>query len=108
MFDVLFDIGRYSLKPGAREKLAKVAGILLAYPGLNSKVGRHTDNVGSDTFNQNLSEQRAGSAHAYLVQRGVATNSVTSFGNTLPVAANDSSAGRQLRTGGLNLSYPVA
>jgi outer membrane protein OmpA-like peptidoglycan-associated protein len=97
MSDVLFDTGRYSLKPGAREKLAKVAGILLAYPGLNIEVGGYTDNVGGDSMNQTLSENRAGSVRDYLVQQGVATNSVSSkgFGNTLPVASNDSSAGRQ-------------
>ena len=97
MSDVLFDTGKYSLKPGAREKLEKVAGILLAYPGLNIEVGGYTDNVGSDAFNQNLSEQRAGSVRDYLVQQGVAMNSVTAkgFGNTLPVASNDNSAGRQ-------------
>src|SRR5579863_5348865 len=97
MSDVLFDTGQYSLKPGAREKLAKVAGILLAYPGLNIEVGGYTDNVGSDTFNQNLSEQRAGSVRDYLVQQGVATNSVTArgFGNTVPVASNGNSSGRQ-------------
>ena len=52
MSDVLFDTGKYSLKPGAREKLAKVAGILLAYPGLNIEVGGYTDNVGGDAMNQ--------------------------------------------------------
>jgi outer membrane protein OmpA-like peptidoglycan-associated protein len=97
MSDVLFDTGRYSLKPGAREKLAKVAGILLAYPGLDIAVGGYTDNVGGDAMNQTLSENRASSVRDYLVQEGVATNSVSSqgFGNTLPVASNDNSAGRQ-------------
>jgi len=97
MSDVLFDTGKYSLKPGAREKLAKVAGILLAYPGLNIEVGGYTDNVGGDSMNQQLSENRASSVRDYLVQQGVATNSVTSrgFGNTLPVASNENSAGRQ-------------
>jgi outer membrane protein OmpA-like peptidoglycan-associated protein len=97
MSDVLFDTGRYSLKPGAREKLAKVAGILLAYPGLNIAVGGYTDNVGGDQMNQRLSENRAGSVRDYLVQQGVANNSVSAkgFGNTLPVASNDNSAGRQ-------------
>jgi outer membrane protein OmpA-like peptidoglycan-associated protein len=90
MSDVLFDTGKYSLKSGAREKLAKVAGILLAYPGLNIEVGGYTDNVGGDSMNQTLSENRAGSVRDYLVQEGVATNSVSSrgFGNTLPVASN--------------------
>jgi outer membrane protein OmpA-like peptidoglycan-associated protein len=97
MSDVLFDTGKYSLKPGAREKLAKVAGILLAYPGLNIAVGGYTDNVGADAMNQTLSENRAGSVRDYLVQQGVATASVTAagFGNTLPVATNENAAGRQ-------------
>jgi outer membrane protein OmpA-like peptidoglycan-associated protein len=97
MSDVLFDTGKYSLKPGAREKLAKVAGILLAYPGLNIEVGGYTDNVGGDEMNQQLSENRASSVRDYLVQEGVATNSVSSkgFGNTSPVASNDNSSGRQ-------------
>jgi len=97
MSDVLFDSGKYSLKPGAREKLAKVAGILLAYPGLNIAVGGYTDNVGGDAMNQRLSENRAGSVRDYLVQQGVATNSVTArgFGNSLAVATNDNAAGRQ-------------
>ncbi len=97
MSDVLFDTGRYSLKPGAREKLAKVAGILLAYPTLNIEVGGYTDNVGGDSMNQTLSENRAGSVRDYLVQAGVATNSVSArgFGNTLPVASNENASGRQ-------------
>ncbi len=97
MSDVLFDTGKYSLKPGAREKLAKVAGILLAYPGLDIAVGGYTDNVGGDEMNQKLSENRASSVRDYLVQEGVATNSVSSqgFGNTLPVATNDNASGRQ-------------
>jgi outer membrane protein OmpA-like peptidoglycan-associated protein len=97
MSDVLFDTGKYSLTSGAREKLAKVAGILLAYPGLNIEVGGYTDNVGGDVMNQTLSENRAGSVRDYLVQQGVTANSVSAkgFGNTLPVASNDSSSGRQ-------------
>jgi outer membrane protein OmpA-like peptidoglycan-associated protein len=97
MSDVLFDSGQYSLKPGAREKLAKVAGILIAYPSLNIAVGGYTDNVGGDEMNQKLSENRAGAVHDYLVQEGVTANSVsaTGFGNSSPVASNDNSAGRQ-------------
>jgi outer membrane protein OmpA-like peptidoglycan-associated protein len=97
MSDVLFDTGKYSLKSGAREKLAKVAGILLAYPGLNIAVGGYTDNVGGEAMNQKLSDHRAGSVRDYLVQQGVASNSVSAegFGNTLPVASNNNSAGRQ-------------
>jgi outer membrane protein OmpA-like peptidoglycan-associated protein len=97
MSDVLFDTGKYTLKPGAREKLAKVAGILLSYPGLNIEVGGYTDNIGGDAMNQTLSENRAGSVRDYLVQQGVSTNSVSArgFGNSLPVSSNDNSAGRQ-------------
>ena len=97
MSDVLFDTGKYSLKPGAREKLAKVAGILLAYPALNIEVGGYTDNVGGDQMNQALSENRASSVRDYLVQQGVLAHSVSAkgFGNTLPVASNENSAGRQ-------------
>ena len=97
MSDVLFDTGMYSLKPGAREKLAKVAGILIAYPSLNIEVGGYTDNVGGDDMNQKLSQNRAGSVRDYLGGQGVSTNSVSAkgFGNTLPVASNDNSAGRQ-------------
>jgi len=97
MSDVLFDTGKYSLKPGAREKLAKVAGILISYPGLNIEVGGYTDNVGGDAMNQTLSENRAGAVRGYLVEEGVTTNSVSAkgFGNTSPVASNDNAAGRQ-------------
>src|ERR1039458_3226554 len=97
MSDVLFDTGQYTLKPGAREKLAKVAGILLAYPGLNIEVEGYTDNVGGDDMNQKLSENRAGAVRDYLVEQGVTTNSISAkgFGNTLPVASNDNAAVRQ-------------
>ena len=97
MSDVLFDTGQYSLKPGAREKLAKVAGILIAYPGLNIEVDGYTDNVGGDEMNQKLSENRAGAVLNYLVKEGVTTNSVSAkgYGNSLPVASNENAAGRQ-------------
>jgi outer membrane protein OmpA-like peptidoglycan-associated protein len=80
MSDVLFDTGKYSLKAAAREKLAKVAGILLAYPGINVQVAGYTDNVGSEDMNQALSEHRAGSVRDYLVESGVNSNSVTARG----------------------------
>ncbi|MGA3048065.1 MAG: OmpA family protein [Terracidiphilus sp.] len=97
MSDVLFDTGRFSLKPGAREKLAKVAGILIAYPSLNIEVGGYTDNVGGDDMNQTLSENRAGTVRDYLVEQGVSNNSVSAkgFGNSSPVASNENSSGRQ-------------
>ena len=97
MSDVLFDTGRYTLKPGAREKLAKVSGILLAYPGLRVQVEGHTDSVGGDDYNQHLSENRAAAVRDFLVQQGVASGAVSAagFGKANPVASNDTAAGRQ-------------
>ena len=95
--DVLFDTGQYTLKPAAREKLAKVSGIVLAHPGLRLEVEGHTDSVGSDDFNQQLSEKRAASVRDFLVKQGIAINTITArgFGKTMPVASNDNAAGRQ-------------
>jgi outer membrane protein OmpA-like peptidoglycan-associated protein len=73
MSDVLFDTGQHTLKPGAREKLAKVSGILLAHPGLNLEIEGHTDSVGGDDFNQSLSERRAASVKNYLLQQGISS-----------------------------------
>jgi outer membrane protein OmpA-like peptidoglycan-associated protein len=97
MSDVLFEFGQYTLKPEAREKLAKVSGILLSFPGLTLEVDGYTDNVGSDEFNQTLSEERAGAVRDYLVSQGVPDSSITTqgFGKTNPVATNDTSEGRQ-------------
>src|SRR5713101_6682161 len=97
MSDVLFDTGSATLKPGAREKLAKISGLVLAYPGLNLQIEGHTDSVGGDEFNQHLSERRAGSVRDFLLQQGVAQSSVTArgFGKTQPVASNDTPEGRQ-------------
>lgn len=95
--DVLFDTGKADLKPGTREKLAKVAGILLSHPGLKLQVEGHTDSVGSAEYNQRLSENRAESVRAYLVQQGIAPGAVgtAGFGKTRPVASNDTVEGRQ-------------
>lgn len=95
--DVLFDTGSANLKSGAREKLAKVAGILLSHPGLKMQIEGHTDSVGSAEYNQRLSENRADSVRTYLVGQGIASNSVgtAGFGETMPVASNDTAAGRQ-------------
>jgi outer membrane protein OmpA-like peptidoglycan-associated protein len=95
--DVLFDFNKYTLKPGAREKLAKVAGILLAYPGLKIQLEGHTDSIGSDEYNLKLSDQRAGAVRDYLVQQGVPGGTMTAvgLGKDAPVASNDNEAGRQ-------------
>jgi outer membrane protein OmpA-like peptidoglycan-associated protein len=97
MSDVLFDTGSFTLKPTAREKLAKVSGILLAHPGLTLQVEGHTDSVGSDEMNQRLSEQRAGSVRDFLANQGVDSSSITAegFGKTEPIASNDTPDGRQ-------------
>jgi outer membrane protein OmpA-like peptidoglycan-associated protein len=97
MSDVLFDTGKYSLRPLAREKLAKVAGIVSGHPGLRLDVEGHTDSVGGDDYNQQLSEQRGAAVRDYLIQQGMPVSSVTArgFGKTQPVASNDTAQGRQ-------------
>jgi outer membrane protein OmpA-like peptidoglycan-associated protein len=97
MNDVLFDTAKYTLRPAAREKLAKIAGILLAHPSLKMEVEGHTDSVGGDDYNQRLSEQRAATVRDYLVQNGISMNNVSAmgFGKTRPIASNDNAAGRQ-------------
>jgi outer membrane protein OmpA-like peptidoglycan-associated protein len=97
MSDVLFDTGSYTLKPGAREKLAKISGILLAHPGLTLQIEGHTDSVGTDDFNQQLSERRADSVRDFLAENSVPASSITArgFGKMQPVATNDTADGRQ-------------
>ena len=97
MSDVLFDTGSYTLKPGAREKLAKISGILLAHPGLTLQIEGHTDSVGGDDFNQQLSERRADSVRDFLAEQGVPGSNITArgFGKMQPVASNDTPEGRQ-------------
>jgi outer membrane protein OmpA-like peptidoglycan-associated protein len=95
--DVLFDFNQYTLKAGAREKLAKVSGILLAYPGLKLQLEGHTDSIGSDEYNLTLSQKRADAVRDYLISQGVAADNVTArgLGKADPVASNDTNAGRQ-------------
>jgi len=97
MSDVLFKTGSFELLPGARERLAKISGIVLAYPSLHLQVEGHTDSVGTDDYNQQLSEKRAGTVRDYLVQQGISTDAIEArgFGKTEPVASNDSPEGRQ-------------
>jgi outer membrane protein OmpA-like peptidoglycan-associated protein len=96
MSDVLFDFNKYTLKPEAREKLAKVSGILLAYPGLTLQVEGYTDNIGTDDYNQKLSEQRADTVRDYLVSQGVGQPNVTAtgYGKNDPIADNSTNDGR--------------
>jgi outer membrane protein OmpA-like peptidoglycan-associated protein len=95
--DVLFDFDKATLRAGAREKLARVAGILLTQPGLDIAVEGHTDSVGSDGYNQRLSEQRAGSVRDYLVRQGIEPGAVATagFGESQPAVSNNTAAGRQ-------------
>jgi outer membrane protein OmpA-like peptidoglycan-associated protein len=97
MSDVLFDSGKFTLRPLAREKLAKISGIVLAYPSLKLAVEGNTDSVGTELFNQDLSEKRAEGVRTYLTQQGVPESSTTAtgFGKTRPIASNDTSEGRQ-------------
>jgi outer membrane protein OmpA-like peptidoglycan-associated protein len=96
MSDVLFDFNKYTLKPEAREKLAKVSGILLAYPNLKLQVEGYTDNIGSDEYNQKLSEQRAGGVRDYLIAQSVSDANITAqgLGKTHPIADNSTNSGR--------------
>jgi outer membrane protein OmpA-like peptidoglycan-associated protein len=95
--DVLFAFGKYELQPPAREALAKFSGIVIAHPGLHLSVEGYTDSVGTDAFNQTLSEQRANAVRDYLIQQGIDPTSITAagFGKANPVAGNDTAAGRQ-------------
>jgi outer membrane protein OmpA-like peptidoglycan-associated protein len=97
MSDVLFDSGKFTLRPLAREKLAKISGIVLAYPSLRLAVEGNTDSVGTEAFNQELSEHRAEGVRSYLTQQGIPESSTTAtgFGKTRPIASNDTSEGRQ-------------
>jgi outer membrane protein OmpA-like peptidoglycan-associated protein len=97
MPDVLFDFNKATLKPAARERLAKVAGIILAYPDIKLNVEGFTDSIGSDQYNQVLSEKRAATVRDYLISQGVNLNNVTAqgFGKSDPVASNSTAQGRQ-------------
>ena len=96
MSDVLFDTGKYTLKPDAKIALAKVAGILQAYPGLKLQIEGYTDSVGGDDYNQKLSENRAGAVRDFLVSQGVPMDntSATGYGKNNPVADNSTAAGK--------------
>ena len=97
MADVLFDTGKFELRPIAREKLARLGGIVLAHPGLNLDIEGHTDSTGSDELNQKLSDQRANSVRKYLIEQGLPETSLIAvgFGKSMPVADNSTAAGRQ-------------
>lgn len=93
---VTFDVGSATLKPEFRATLDKVAQSMVEYPNSLIDVYGHTDSTGSDAFNQTLSESRARTVQNYLVSRGVAAARIRSqgFGETMPVASNDTAEGR--------------
>jgi len=97
MSDVLFDFNKYTLRQEAREKLAKISGIILSHPGLKLEVDGYTDSIGTDEYNMKLSEQRANTVRDYLTAQGLSQGSVSAlgFGKDNPVASNDTAAGRQ-------------
>jgi len=97
MPDVLFDTSSATLKATARERLAKVSGILIAHPDIRVEVDGYTDSTGGPSFNEQLSQQRAASVQSYLTQQGVPPGSISThgFGQANPIASNDTAAGRQ-------------
>ncbi|HTB16686.1 MAG TPA: OmpA family protein [Bryobacteraceae bacterium] len=97
MSDVLFDFNKYTLRPAAREKLAKISGIILSHPGLRLEVDGYTDSIGSEDYNMKLSDQRAQGVQSYLIGEGISPNDISArgFGKDNPVASNDNAAGRQ-------------
>jgi outer membrane protein OmpA-like peptidoglycan-associated protein len=98
MPDVLFDFNKYTLKPEARERLAKISGIVLAYPDLKLDIEGHTDSIGTDDYNQTLSEKRADGVRGYLISSGVVPDHVSAvgLGKSNPVADNNTAEGRKL------------
>jgi outer membrane protein OmpA-like peptidoglycan-associated protein len=98
MPDVLFDFNKYTLKPEARERLARISGIVLAYPDLKLEIEGYTDSIGSDEYNQTLSDKRAEAVRDYIVTSGVSVNNVAAhgMGKADPIADNGTAAGRKL------------
>ena len=97
MSDVLFDFNKATLKPDAKLRLAKVSGIILAYPGLKLEIDGFTDNKGTPQYNMTLSDKRAKAVQDFLIAQGVGPDAVTTrgFGESNPVASNATPAGRQ-------------
>jgi outer membrane protein OmpA-like peptidoglycan-associated protein len=97
MADVLFDTGKYDLREPTKLKLARLAGIILAHPGLKLEIEGHTDSTGSDEFNQKLSEQRADTVRSFLITQGLSGDDITAkgLGKSMPIADNNTAAGRQ-------------
>lgn len=95
---VLFAYDRYDLGATAQANLDKLVDILKKYPDTDITVIGHTDSIGSDSYNQTLSEQRATSAKNYLMQQGISSARLSAVGKgeTDPVASNETDEGRSL------------
>ena len=95
--DVTFDTNSTVLRPGLQSEINRVAGVLNQYPNTLVRVEGHTDSRGSDAYNMDLSIRRANAVTTLLVQRGVADSRIDAvgYGKTMPVATNDTEAGRQ-------------
>lgn len=95
--DVTFDTNSTVLRPGLQSEINRVAGVLNQYPNTLVRVEGHTDNKGTDAYNMDLSNRRATAVKNLLVQRGIADSRIEAvgYGETLPVATNDTEAGRQ-------------
>jgi OOP family OmpA-OmpF porin len=95
---VNFDFDKSEIRPDAAVILDEAASILSANPGRNVRVEGHTDSVGTDAYNQGLSERRAASVKDYLVGKGIDASSLTTagFGESNPIASNDTADGRAL------------
>jgi outer membrane protein OmpA-like peptidoglycan-associated protein len=96
--DVLFDTGRAELKSGAGRKLDQLAQFLSEHPDRRVQIDGFTDSVGTDAFNEELSQQRADAVKAALITRGIDPSRIGSegYGKAFPVASNNDSGGRQL------------
>jgi outer membrane protein OmpA-like peptidoglycan-associated protein len=95
--EVLFDTGRFELKPAATGTLEALAALLAKHPTSTLAIEGHTDSVGSAQSNQLLSENRAGAVRQWLVAHGIPASRITTkgFGSTAPVASNETADGRQ-------------
>ena len=96
--DVLFDTGKAQLNPGAAFKLDQLAQFLNEHPDRRVQIDGFTDSVGSEAYNQDLSQRRADAVKAALLSRGVSPSRISTegYGKAFPVASNNESGGRQL------------
>ena len=96
--DVLFDTGKADLNPGAARNLDVLVQFLTDHPERQVEIDGYTDNVGTDSFNLDLSQRRADAVKAVLVSRGIQPTRIVTegYGKAFSVASNTDSGGRQL------------